>query len=301
MPASRPRVPPGVRFMALAALAFSGMAVCAKWAGARIPTAELVFARGAVALGLSVALVWRAGIPMWGRRRGLLVMRGVWGFLALWCVYAALVRLPLAEATVLQYLNPIFTALLAAVWLGERDDRAVVASIALSMLGVVLVTRPGFLSGGASALDPLGVALGIAGAFFSACAYVGVRTLAASEHPLVIVLYFPLVATPAAIPAMLPVATWPRGLEWLALIGIGLLAQVGQIFLTRGFQHEPAARATALSYLQVVFAAAWGVLFFGELPGPAAVLGAVLIAAGTLVAVRSAGTTAPREVASEPL
>lgn len=274
--------------MALAALAFSAMGACAKWAGQRIPAAELVFARGAVALVLSYALVRRARVPIWGQRRGLLFMRGVWGFAALWCVYFALTRLPLAEATVLQYLNPIFTAMLAALFLGERVDRALAASIALSTAGVLLVTRPAWLFGAGLALDPLAVAAGIAGAFFSACAYVGVRKLAATEHPLVIVLYFPLVATPASLPAMIPVATWPRGAEWLALLGIGLFAQVGQIFLTDGFRHEPAARATALSYLQVVFAAAFGALFFGELPVLATVAGAALIAVGSVTAARAA-------------
>jgi drug/metabolite transporter (DMT)-like permease len=300
VPEGRSRIPPGVRFMALAALAFSGMAACAKWAGQRLDPAELVFARGAVGLVLSVAMVRRAGVPMLGHRRGLLVLRGVWGFAALWCVYAAIVRLPLAEATVLQYLNPIFTAVLAALWLGERADRTLGASIALSTLGVVLVTRPAFLFGGGDPLDPIGVAAGVAGAFFSACAYVGVRRLAASEHPLVIVLYFPLVATPASIPALLPVAAWPRGAEWLALAALGLLAQVGQIFLTRGLKHEPAGRATALSYLQVVFAAAWGALFFDEVPGPAAMAGAALVCAGTLLAARAAGEAVAEGLRAAP-
>jgi drug/metabolite transporter (DMT)-like permease len=284
------RIPPGVRAMALASLAFAANSAVIKWAGRRIPPEELVFARGVVALGLSYALVRRAGVTsILGTRRGLLVMRGVWGFGALWCVIYAVTHLPLAEATVLQFLNPIFTALLAALLLGERSDRGLLASLGLSMAGVLLVTRPAVLFGGAaSALPPLAVAVAVAGAFLSACAYVGVRTLAATEHPLVIVLYFPLVATPAALPVMAPVAVWPRGAEWAALVAIGLLAQVGQIFLTRGLQQEPAGRATALSYLQIVFATALGVVCFGEVPGWPTALGALLILVGTGLAARGA-------------
>ncbi len=66
----------------------------------------------------------------------------------------------------------------------------------------------------------------------------------------------------------------------------GQIAQVGQIALTRGMQHEPAGRATALSYLQVVFAAVWGIVFFGELPDAATFVGAGFILVGAFTAGR---------------
>jgi len=260
------RIAPGVRYMALSALAFSAMSVFVKWLGARLPTQEIVFVRACVSLVLSIALLRGAGVSPWGNRRGLLVLRGVWGYAALSCAFFALARLPLAEATMIQYLHPSFTALLAALLLGERPDRSLAASIALGTLGVLCVTRPPFLFGGAaSTLDPAGVAAALGGALLTAVAYVGVRSLSASEHPLVIVLYFPLVAAPASLPAAIATGVWPRGLT-----------------------HETASRATALSYLQIVFAALWGALFFGELPGPFALAGAAFIAAGALVGARAA-------------
>ena len=59
---------------------------------------------------------------------------------------------------------------------------------------------------------------------------------------------------------------WPTPLEWLFLLLVGITAQGGQVFLTRGLQREPAGKATAIGYLQVVFAGLWGAVFFGELP-----------------------------------
>ena len=102
-------------WMLSSALSFSLMGVCVKAVGSRIPVAEVVLARSAVSLVLSVLMLRQAELDPWGRRRGLLVLRGVIGTAALLCVFTALTQLPLAPATVLQYLQPTFTALLA--WL----------------------------------------------------------------------------------------------------------------------------------------------------------------------------------------
>lgn len=275
---------PGVRYMAASALAFSVMSALVKAAGERLPSQEIVLARAVVALVLSWALLRRAGIDPWGHHRRLLLLRGTFGFLGLLCVFYSLTHLPLAEATVIQYLHPVFTGILAGLVLGERGGRTLAVGVALSVAGVVAVAKPAALLGGSSTLPPLALAAALGGAFFSACAYVLVRRLAATEHPLVIVFYFPLVAAPASIPAVLPVWVWPEGIEWLLLLGVGVATQLGQVALTHGMRHEPAGRATALSYLQVAFAALWGALFFGELPDAWTALGALLILGGTALA-----------------
>lgn len=278
---------PGVRAMALSALAFSAMTALVKLVGTRLPSQEIVLARALVALALSWALLRRAGVPPLGTRRGLLLLRGVLGFAGLSCVFYAVTRLPLAEATVIQYLHPVFTALLAAVFLRERVGAGLAVAVATSLAGVVLVARPASLFGlDARGFEPLALAAAFGGAFASACAYVVVRRLAREEHPLVIVLYFPLVTVPAALPFVVRDFVLPRGLEWAGLLGVGVLAQVGQVALTRGMQHEPAGRATALSYLQVPFAALFGLLLFGNVPDAPAVLGAALVLLGSLLAAR---------------
>lgn len=114
-----------------------------------------------------------------------------------------------------------------------------------------------------------------------------VRKLAAHENPLVIVLYFPLVTVPATLPAVIADPVLPEGVEWLGLLAVGVLAQIGQVALTHGMRHETAARATALSYLQVVFAAGLGLAFFGELPAAATWAGAALILCGSFIAGRA--------------
>jgi drug/metabolite transporter (DMT)-like permease len=282
------RIPLGVRFMIGSALAFSVMSALVKHAGTRLASQELVFARSVVAIVISVALLRRAGVHTLGTRRWLLLARGIWGYAALSCGFYAMTKLPLAEATMIQYLHPVFTALLAAVVLGERADRSLVASVLLGSAGVLLVTRPAFLFDAVGAtLDPLGVAAALGGALLTAVAYVGVRELSRTEHSLVIVLWFPLVSLPASLPATLAQGVWPRGFEWLALLGVGVFAQVGQVYLTRGLALEPVGRAMAISYVQIAFATLWGVLFFGEVPGVATLLGSLLVIFGTAISARA--------------
>lgn len=258
------------------------MSLFVKLAGERIPAHELVTARAVVSLVLSYFILKKMGIPIWGNRKGLLFARGLVGFFALICVYYALTVLPLAEATVIQYLHPIFTALIAMFFLGERPGYAVIVCIVLSFAGLLLVARPPFLfDGQAASWGFLAVTAAVLGAFGSGVAYTLVRKLSATEDPLVIVFYFPLVALPGTLPFLMHEAVWPHGIEWIYLLGIGVFTQIGQVALTKGIQLEPAARATSFSYFQVVFATIWGVLFFAEIPPLWTLAGALLIVAGT--------------------
>ena len=266
-----------------AALFFSLMSLLVKAAGQTIPSMELVLARGVVSLVLSYWLVLRAGVSPWGNRKGLLTLRGILGFCALSAFYFSLTRLPIAEATVLQYLSPLFTVFLAALFIGERLTRAVLLPTMICLIGVILVARPAFIFGGmAGELDPVAVAVALFGAIMAAAAYVTVRQASRTEHPLVIVFYFPLISTPAAIPFVISDFVWPHGWEWMLLLGVGVTTQIAQVYLTRGLALEPAGRAMTISYVQILFAAAWGALFFAEIPGLLSLAGSALVIGGTL-------------------
>jgi drug/metabolite transporter (DMT)-like permease len=274
----------GLHDMALSAFFFSLMSLLVKLAGQRLEAPQVVLFRAAVALVLAWGMVHRAGLSPWKGPRGLLFLRGLLGFFALSCFFWALVHLPLAEATVIQYLNPVFTALLAALVLGERLRAREGVSVVGSLVGLLLVARPALLIGAsAEPLDAVASLVALAGALFSAGSYVTVRRLGAGEHPLVIVFWFPLVATPLSLPWAVAVWQWPTPLEWLALVGVGVTTQIAQVYVTRGLAAEPAGRATAVSYLQIVFAAVWGVLVLGEVPDTLTWVGAALIVASTLL------------------
>jgi drug/metabolite transporter (DMT)-like permease len=278
--------------MLLSAFSFSLMTMFVKLGAKRLPWQELVVARAAVTIVLSYAWLRWLKIPAFGVHRKLLVMRGTFGFLGLSAVYYAVTHLPLAEATVIQYLYPPLTATLASLFLREPFERSVLVSMALGLVGLLLIAQPPVLFGGlaldvAAPLDMAGLVAAVLGAVFSACAYVTVRTLGQGEHPLVIVFYFPLVALPASLATMGSHGVWPKGIEWCWLVLLGVSTQIGQVAVTRGFASGAAGRMAAYSYVQVVFAGLWGVLLFDERPTPLSLLGALLIIAGALLNVRA--------------
>lgn len=287
----------GLWYMIGSAFFFSVMNLAVKLAGQRLPSQEVVLVRGSLNAVFSYALIRRAGVRPWGKRPGVLAMRGLLGFGSLSCLYFAVVRIPLADATVLQYTNLVWTVLLAVWLLGERM-RPVEGVLAAAILsGVVLIARPSFLFGEAAPrLDLLAVAAALACAVFSAGAFVTVRKLGRTEDPLVIVFYFALVTVPASIPLALPNLMRPTGREWLLMLGVGVAAQAGQLCLTHGLQREPAGRATAAGYLQVVFAALWGALAFGEIPDGWTISGSLVVLASTLGLAMARG----REPAAVP-
>jgi drug/metabolite transporter (DMT)-like permease len=272
-----------------AAFFFSLMSAFVKALGDTLPSQEIVLVRSALTLGYAYALVRFAGHALWGTNRKLLLLRGLFGLGGVSCFFWAITALPLADATVLHYTNPVITALLAALVLDERIGRAEAGGALVSLVGIVLVAQPSFLFGGDGSelrLAYAGVAL--AGAFFASCAYVTIRTLRTSEDPLVIVFYYPLVATLGSVPLTATVdLAWPTPWQWAVLVvGVAGAGTVAQVFLTYGLHAERAGRAMSMSYLQIVFAALWGLLFFSEVPSLLSVAGAVLVVGGTMLVAR---------------
>lgn len=270
--------------MAVGALFFSLMGLLVKLAGARIPAQEIVLIRASMNLLFTYVLVRRGGVSLWGHNRPLLVLRGLAGFVGLSCLFYSLPRLPLAEGIVLMNSYPVFTAIAAYPILGEALGRPEWAALLISMVGVLVMVRPSFLFGGAeAALSPIPVAVALTGAVAAGIAYVLVRKLRATEHPLTVVFYFPLVSAPASLPWVIAHGVWPTAIEWLWLLGIGITSQVAQVAVTQGLHRERAGRATAVTYLQFVFALLWGWLFLSEFPDAWRLFGALLIIGGVLL------------------
>lgn len=278
-------VPISARYMALSAFGFACMAVFVKLSSlSGIPALEIVAARALVSLVLSYADVRCKGLVLWGHRKGLLFARGAVGALALFCVYYALTALPLAVATFIQYLHPMFTGVLAFVFLREAFQRSTLLCIALSLIGLLMIVQPSVFFGAHSAsYNLLALWAAVLGALGSAVAYVLVRKLNQTEESAVIIFYFPLVALPLSILFLGRDFVIPEGISWLYLLCVGLFTQVGQVGLTLAMKTETAAKATAYSYLQVVFAVFFGWLIFSEYPTLWTFLGGGCILAGALV------------------
>lgn len=276
--------------MCASAFFFSLMSVFIKFAGQSLGVFEIITARGLVSMVAGWWMMRAADVAPLGKGdRGLLVLRGVLGVAALVCYATAVIRLPLAEATVFHFTSPLFTALLAAAFLGEVMGRREVAVAFLGFVGVVIIARPDFglgifpRDGVAETLDPIAVLIGISGAIFSAAAYTVVRKVGQTQHHLVIINYYALATFLIGLPLMMPGFRMPRGQEWLLLLGVGLSTQIGQIFLTKALQKERAGPAISIGYLQIGFAAFWGYLFFNTMPDGWSAAGTAVIVASIII------------------
>jgi len=272
------RFSPGARAIAIGAFSFSIMGLCVRLAGESIPTMEVVFARSIVVLAICWFSIRRRGVSPWGVRKGLLFTRGFIGSISLAAFYYTLIHLPLADATILQQTAPVWTAVLALPVLGERVGFREALLALSSLAGVVVISRPTFLFGGVDAgLPTLTVLIGLVGAIFTAGAYVSVRMLGRTEDPIVIVFWFSLVSTVGSLPFLPLGFVIPDLRELLILLLVGLATYSGQRFLTIGLRQERATKATVIGYLQIVFAALWGVLILREVPDRWTVGGAAII------------------------
>jgi drug/metabolite transporter (DMT)-like permease len=263
----------GLVLMVFSAAAFAAMAAFAKFFLPDTPTQAVVLSRGIMmtAVFLGVAL-WR-GLPVRGKSPGKLVLRGALGYAALSCYFFSVQHLPLGDAVLLQYSHPVFVGLLAPWLLGERTRRGHWPLVALALGGVALIVGPqGELRGAA--------AIGLLGSMLSGLAYITVRELSRTEHPLTILLWFPLVSIPFSLAASLragEAAIPSTASEVAGHLLVFLSALVGQIALTAGLARVDAARATAISLTGPVFGFLFGLVLFGTPPSAASVAGTAIV------------------------
>ena len=275
-----------VWYMLISALGFALMAACVKEvSGLGIPVLEIVAARAIVSGIISYADIKRKKISIWGHNKTLLIARGAVGTFALMFVYYAVTTLPLAEATVLQYLHPIFTAILALFFLKEVIQRSTIACIVISLIGLFIIIQPNLQIDSGVHYPWLSIGAGVLGALGSAVAYIIIKKLTKTDDSSVIIFYFPLIALPISIILLGDDFVVPSLAATGLLILIGIFTQIGQVGLTKALNSADASKATAYSYVQVLFSVFIGWAYFSEVPVFTTIIGGSLIMVGALVNV----------------
>ena len=263
--------------MILSAASFCFMTVFVKLAGSSLSTIQIVFVRGTFTLIATGILIFKEKIYPFGNHKKLLAARGIIGTLALFLVYESIKRFPLSEATVIQYLFPIFTALVAALIISEPLNKNIFGAIMVGLFGVYTVLGFPFLVTETN-INLYSVGIAIAGSFLTGVAYVLVRQATkVNEHPLVVMFYFPLFTVPMSLPLLLSNWVHPTLGEWGFLLLVGVCTQLGQFFLTHGYKELPAAKAAPLSYVQVPFAMIMGAIIFEEVINLTFIIGSLLV------------------------
>lgn len=286
----QPRLP-GTAVIALSSLFFAAMAVLSRTLAGRVPAAEQVVVRHAIGLAV-IALVFaaRRQVPVL-KRPGLLALRGVLGGGAVLAYFVAIERLGAAPATVLNYISPVFAALWAAAFLGERPSRTMFLGLVLATGGAALVT---LASGDFTTLSSsaVGALAGLASALLGGAAMATVKAAREDADAFTIFLAFSVLGLAMGVP--FAAAHWvPLGGAELATGAlIGALAVAGQLLFTWGMGHTTATAGSATTQLVPVFAWTMAIGLLGEPVRPLAFAGALLCVAGVLVGVVRRGNRA---------
>ena len=118
---------------------FSLMTVCVKKIDNRIPIYELVFFRSLLSLFITSLIINKRNLNPWGENKPLLVLRGIFGTIALVCIFYAIRNMPLNISTVIQYTYPIFISIFAGILINEKITKNLIIASITGWLGLSLI------------------------------------------------------------------------------------------------------------------------------------------------------------------
>jgi len=272
------RIGLGIASMIVGIAGMSVMDACAKWLGAGYPLAELVFFRNFFALAPILWVVWRAGGPRTLRPVWLLghVLRAACGLTAIFCFFAGLRFLPLAEAISVAFAAPLMVTALSVPILGEKVGLRRWAAVIVGFLGVLVMTRPGAEAYRVEALLILSAALAYA------LVMLLTRRLARSETTSAIMFHSTVISLIVSA-GLLPFG-WhaPEGWDLAIFVLMGAVGGGGMFFMTQAYRHAPAAVVAPFDYTALVWGTLIGWLVWHELPDPTVWLGVLVVIASGL-------------------
>ena len=264
--------------MFVSTFAFFLANVCVKQVS-HLPAMEIVFFRCLIGVVFCLYGLRKANASLKGSNRLFLLLRGIFGTTALYFFFVTVQHIPLASAMTIQYLSPIFTAVIAIFLLRESVGLPQWFFYLLAFAGVLLIEQFDAL------VSPFYLALGIISAFGSGMAYNLVRSLKEREHPLTVVFHFQLTGMIAGFLFTIFNRQTPEGFDWLYLLLIGIFSQTGQIFLTNALQKEKAASVAIIIYTGLIYGISVGWLVFGESQNLGSLCGMLLVVVGVLLSI----------------
>ncbi|WP_353663263.1 DMT family transporter [Hydrogenimonas sp. SS33] len=281
--------------MLFASFMFACMGVFAKLLSRDMPSLEVVFFRNVFGVVIVAATLLKRPMAHPGGRPGLLFFRGLMGFLALLAFFYNIAHIPLGDAMTYSKTSPIFTALFAWLFLRERLGTVGWAALFLGFVGIVLIAKPSGLH-----LDKTAW-LGIFSGAGAALAYTAVRELKRYYDTRAIVLSFMGIGTLGPL-LLMAVSPWvempeldmifgrfvmPEGWAWAYVVAMGLFATLAQVYMTRAYGATKAGIVGAVSYSNILFSIALGLLIGDPLPDWATWAGIGLIAAAGVAVTRA--------------
>jgi len=211
-----------------------------------------------------------------GTKYPLHLVRSLFGWVGVSCMFAAAARMPLADATAISFLNPIFTMILAIPLLGERVGPVRWSAAAISIVGALILIQPGTDAFQIVAL------IALAAALFMGVEVTCIKRLTVTE-PAIRILFInnaigACLAGTAAVFVWLP----PTPMQWVLLAALGLVMVLAQTFFIQSMKSADASFAVPFLYSTLVFAGLYDFVLFDVIPTGISLLGASIIILGVV-------------------
>jgi drug/metabolite transporter (DMT)-like permease len=266
----------GVYFMLISVFFFAIMNATAKSLH-HIPVHELVLFRSLIVFSVSFYFIRKLRLPVAGNNKKWLLIRGISGLTALLLFFMTLKNLPLAAATSLQYLSPIFTVIFA-VWLNHQKVRPVQwIYFAIAFLGVLCIK--GFNNN----MSTTWVFVGVLSSIVAGFAYNSIIRLRHSDHPYTIVIHLTFVRIPVTVIWSLFDFVMPLGMDWFWLMVMGICTQIAQFYATKALISGRADQVTPWNYTGAVFSLIIGYFVFDEMVSWMSLIGICFIVVALLL------------------
>ena len=253
----------GVQFILLSAFFFAVMNLFVKLSG-DLPSVQKSFFRNLVAAGVAAVILIRShqGFGFQKKNLPLLILRSTLGTIGILCNFYAVDHLVMSDASMLSKLSPFFVIIFSALFLKEKADNVQKLSVVAAFVGSLFIIKPGLR------IEQIVPSLvGFAGAMAAGSAYTCVRGLSQrGERGPLIVFFFSafscLVTLPYLIFSFAPMTL----LQLISLLLAGVAAACAQFSVTAAYYHAPGREISVYDYSQILFSAALGFLFFGQIP-----------------------------------
>lgn len=262
----------GALWMLGAVVSFCAMAIAARELLKYMGTFEILFFRTGIAFLVVLALASREG---WQRLKTGVFGTHLWrnlfhfGGQAAWVWSLGL--LPLATVFAIEFTTPVWAAGLAVLFLGERLGARRLVMLALGVLGVLVILRPGF-----AVLQPAALVM-LAGAWAFAVQMIGTKRLSAVDSPLCVLFWMSIIQSPFSLALALPHWTWPHAALWPWVVLVGIGSFTAHYCLTSAFRNGDVTVIGPIDFVRLPAIAVVGALFYGEPFDPWILLGAAII------------------------
>ena len=267
----------GIFWMVVTGMCFVAVTALVKTLGGRIPAAESAFLRYVIGLVFLIP-VWRElmAIRLTPRQKKLFGVRGIVHTLGVILWFYAMARIPIAEVTAMNYLNPVYVSILAVFLLGEKMALRRVLAVIAALAGSLIILRPGFRELDLGHLAMLGTALFFAGSYLIA------KIMSGEVPASLVVAVLSITVTIGLAPFAFAVWVTPSLADLAILAAVACFATAGHYTVTLAFAAAPVTVTQPVTFLQLVWSVLVGALFFAEPVDPWVILGGGIIMAAVV-------------------